>query len=84
MLLFLTLHGWNSSGFVRGGANRQGQFQFDGIDDKAEKPARGQNRIVNVSSVAALVPGPFVSVHFATRAHLLSFSLALAEEHRGA
>ncbi|MDW4551611.1 SDR family oxidoreductase [Defluviimonas sp. D31] len=41
------------------------------------------NRIVNVSSVAALVPGPFVSVHFATRAHLLSFSLALAEEYRG-
>ncbi|AXI53823.1 short-chain dehydrogenase [Sulfitobacter sp. JL08] len=42
-----------------------------------------RNRIVNVSSIAALVPGPFVSVHFATRAHLLSFSLALAEEYRG-
>lgn len=41
------------------------------------------NRILNVSSVAALVPGPFVSVHFATRAHLLSFSLALSEEFRG-
>ena len=36
-----------------------------------------------MSSVAALVPGPFVSVHFATRAHLLSFSLALSEEFRG-
>ncbi|MFD0980023.1 SDR family NAD(P)-dependent oxidoreductase [Tropicimonas aquimaris] len=42
-----------------------------------------RNRILNVSSVAALVPGPFVSVHFATRAHLLSFSLALSEEFRG-
>ena len=42
-----------------------------------------RNRILNVSSIAALVPGPFVSVHFATRAHLLSFSLALAEEFRG-
>ncbi len=41
-----------------------------------------RNRVVNVSSLAALVPGPFVSVHFATRAHLLSFSLALAEEYR--
>ena len=42
-----------------------------------------RNRIINVSSVAALVPGPFVSVHFATRAYLLSFSLALSEEFRG-
>ncbi|WP_037372388.1 SDR family NAD(P)-dependent oxidoreductase [Salipiger mucosus] len=41
------------------------------------------NRMVNVASVAALVPGPYVSVHFATRAHLLSFSLALSEEFRG-
>ncbi|MFY0692156.1 MAG: SDR family oxidoreductase [Paracoccaceae bacterium] len=43
-----------------------------------------RNRILNVSSIAALVPGPFVSVHFATRAHLLNFSLALSEEFRGA
>ena len=42
-----------------------------------------RNRILNVSSIAALVPGPAVSVHFATRAHLLSFSLALSEEFRG-
>lgn len=42
-----------------------------------------KNRILNVSSIAALVPGPCVSVHFATRAHLLSFSLALCEEFRG-
>jgi len=42
-----------------------------------------ENLILNVSSVAALVPGPSVSVHFATRAHALSFSLALSEEFRG-
>lgn len=41
-----------------------------------------ENMILNVSSVAALVPGPYVSVHFATRAHALSFSLALSEEFR--
>lgn len=39
--------------------------------------------ILNVSSIAALVAGPRVSVHFATRAYILSFSLALAEELRG-
>jgi short-subunit dehydrogenase len=42
-----------------------------------------RNRILNVSSIAGLVPGPFVSVHFATRAHMLSFSLALSEEFKG-
>ena len=48
------------------------------------KRDRGRrNRILNVSSIAALVPGPAVSVHFATRAHLLSFSLALSEEFGG-
>lgn len=41
------------------------------------------NRMLNVASIAAFVPGPFVSVHFATRAHILSFSLALTEEYRG-
>lgn len=41
------------------------------------------NFILNVSSVAAFVPGPAVSVHFATRAHLFSFSLALHDEFRG-
>jgi short-subunit dehydrogenase len=42
-----------------------------------------ENMILNVSSVAALVPGPYVSIHFATRAHALSFSLALSEEFNG-
>ena len=42
-----------------------------------------RNLILNVSSVAAFVPGPAVSVHFATRAHLFSFSIALHDEFRG-
>lgn len=41
------------------------------------------NMILNVASIAGLVPGPRASVHFATRAHVLSFSLALADELRG-
>ena len=42
-----------------------------------------RNLMLNVASIAAFVPGPFVAVHFATRAHILSFSLALSEEYRG-
>ncbi len=43
----------------------------------------GTNFILNVSSIAALVAGPRVAVHFATRAYILNFSLALADEFRG-
>lgn len=42
-----------------------------------------ENMILNVSSIAGLVPGPLVSVHFATRAYILSFSRALANELQG-
>jgi len=42
-----------------------------------------ENMILNVSSIAGLVPGPLVSVHFATRAYILSFSLALSNELQG-
>lgn len=41
------------------------------------------NRILNVSSIAGMVPGPLVSVHFATRAYILNFSLALSNEYQG-
>lgn len=49
-----------------------------------QRPANGTGMILNVSSIAAFVPGPRVSVHFASRAHVLSFSEALADELRGA
>ncbi|MBT8462820.1 MAG: SDR family oxidoreductase [Gemmatimonadetes bacterium] len=43
---------------------------------------RGQGRIMNVASTAAFQPGPFMAVYFATKAYVLSFSEALAEELR--
>ncbi|MDH4044629.1 MAG: SDR family oxidoreductase [Gemmatimonadota bacterium] len=44
---------------------------------------RRRGRIVNIASVAAFLPGPFQSVYYATKAFVLSFSEALAEELRG-
>lgn len=48
-----------------------------------QRSRRVENMILNVSSIAGLVPGPLVSVHFATRAYILSFSRALANELQG-
>ena len=45
--------------------------------------ARGRGRIVNVSSTAAFQPGPYMAVYYATKAYVLSFSEALAEELAG-
>ncbi len=39
--------------------------------------------ILNVASVAAFQPGPYMSVYYATKAYVLSFSEALAEELLG-
>ncbi len=36
--------------------------------------------ILNVASVAAFFPGPYMSVYYATKSYVMSFSLALAEE----
>jgi short-subunit dehydrogenase len=49
-------------------------------------PQMIQNRrgkILNVASVAAFQPGPYMSVYFATKAYVLSFSEALAAELEG-
>ena len=43
---------------------------------------RGSGRILNVASTAAFVPGPFAAVYYASKAYVLSFSQALAEELR--
>jgi hypothetical protein len=40
-------------------------------------------KILNVASTAAFQPGPFMAVYYATKAYVLSFSEALAEELRG-
>lgn len=44
---------------------------------------RGRGRIVNVASTAAFQPGPLMAVYYATKAYVLSFTEALAEELTG-
>ena len=44
---------------------------------------RRRGRIVNVASTAAFQPGPLMAVYYATKAHVLSFTEALAEELSG-
>ncbi len=43
---------------------------------------RGSGRVMNVASTAAFQPGPLMAVYYATKAYVLSFSEALAEELR--
>jgi short-subunit dehydrogenase len=45
--------------------------------------ARRSGRILNVASTAALLPGPFMGMYYASKALVLSFSRALAEELAG-
>jgi len=44
---------------------------------------KGWGKILNVSSTAAFQPGPLMAVYYATKAYVLSFSEALAQELRG-
>ena len=44
---------------------------------------KGWGKILNVSSTAAFQAGPLMAVYYATKAYVLSFSEALAEELRG-
>jgi short-subunit dehydrogenase len=44
---------------------------------------RGRGRILNVASTAAFQPGPRMAVYYATKAYVLSFSLALSIELAG-
>ncbi len=45
--------------------------------------ARGNGKILNLASTAAFLPGPRMAVYYASKAYVLSFSEALAEEVRG-
>jgi uncharacterized protein len=45
--------------------------------------AGGDGRILNVASTAAFQPGPYMAVYYATKAYVLSYSEALAEEVSG-
>ena len=44
---------------------------------------RRQGHILNVGSTAGFVPGPFMAVYYATKAFVLSFSEAVANEVKG-
>lgn len=45
--------------------------------------ARGHGRVLNLASTAAFQPGPYMAVYYATKAYVLSYSEALAEELGG-
>ena len=45
-----------------------------------EMVARGSGRVLNLASTAAFQPGPLMAVYYATKAYVLSFSEAIAEE----
>jgi short-subunit dehydrogenase len=45
--------------------------------------ARNRGGVLNVASTAAFQPGPLMSVYYATKAYVLSFTEALAEEVAG-
>ena len=45
--------------------------------------ARGSGRVLNVSSLAAFQPGPLMATYYASKAYVLHFSEALAEELEG-
>ncbi|MCC5637063.1 SDR family oxidoreductase [Nostoc sp. CHAB 5844] len=44
---------------------------------------QGEGKILNVASTAAFQPGPLMAVYFATKAYVLSFSEAIANELEG-
>lgn len=48
----------------------------------AEMKKRGSGRILNIASCAAFSAGPYLSVYYASKAFVLSFSQAIAEELR--
>jgi uncharacterized protein len=45
--------------------------------------ARRYGRVLNLASTAAFLPGPLMAVYYASKAYVLSFSEALANELRG-
>jgi len=45
--------------------------------------AAKQGRILNVASIAAFLPGPLMAVYYASKAYVLSFSEAIANELKG-
>lgn len=44
---------------------------------------RGSGKVLNLASMAGFLPGPLQAVYYATKAYVLSFTQAIAEELRG-
>lgn len=44
---------------------------------------RGTGKILNISSLAAFQPGPLMSIYYASKAYILSFSEAVSNELKG-
>ena len=44
---------------------------------------RGRGKILNISSLAAFQPGPLMAIYYASKAYILSFSEAIANELKG-
>mgnify|MGYP000057386624 CR=1 FL=1 len=44
---------------------------------------RGNGKILNMSSLAAFQPGPLMAIYYASKAYILSFSEAIANELKG-
>jgi uncharacterized protein len=63
------------------------RLYLPGMIDRARvaraKTGRRSGRILNVASTAAFQPGPLMAVYFATKAYVLHFSEALANELKG-
>jgi short-subunit dehydrogenase len=45
--------------------------------------ANKKGKVLNVSSLAAFQPGPLMALYYATKAYILSFSEAIANELKG-
>jgi len=59
------------------------RLYLPGMIERA-KTERKMGRILNIASTAAFQPGPLMAVYFATKAYVLHFSEALANELKGA
>jgi short-subunit dehydrogenase len=74
------------------GSNRADQLGMIDLNDRALAElthiywpgmlARGRGGVLNVASMAAFVPGPFMAMYYASKAFVLSLSEALWEEAR--
>jgi len=86
----------NNAGFGGGGAflstDRNNEAQLMQVNIVAlthltklflSKVRAREGKVLNVASVAAFQPGPFMAVYYASKAYVLHFTEALAEELRG-